>query len=260
MAVHIYSTSTSRLLRTLHFGPKNRVVGYKLCPVSEDHVYVFTSGGISKWEWATGRRIAHWETSCRKLAVDLTSTSTEDSSCPISFSLGEHKGGKREILVMSLANNRPLERVVFESTKRITNLRVALEGQIIVAWDSNKLFIGNGNAHSSGFSDSVQYVWREVSLPVNLTCVDIRESTHRAGFRELKTRRRLEEIDIVLGESGGSILVLHNALRFLFNSEDSSRTEAISAFRRLHWHRGPVHAVRWSKDGKSASLERELTV
>lgn len=250
-AVHVYSVSTSRLFRTLEVESNHKVVGYRLCPVNEEHLYVFTSGGIGKWEWATGKRMTYWNMSCKKIAIDLTSDGTEDSMRTISYIVREHKDGKRQISAMCLADQRPLETIILDSTRRITNLKVARRGQIIVAWDNHHLLVGNAKVDIPISPVSGQYTWREVNLPVNITCLDLRLGTHPVNTEVTgsKSRRHLDTVDLVLGESGGSILVLYDAVNSLTNNEVNYQGRQNSSFKRLHWHRGPVHAVRWSKDG-----------
>lgn len=214
---------------------------------------MFTSGGIGKWEWATGKRMTYWNMSCKKIAIDLTSDGTEDSMRTISYIVREHKDGKRQISAMCLADQRPLETIILDSTRRITNLKVARRGQIIVAWDNHHLLVGNAKVDIPISPVSGQYTWREVNLPVNITCLDLRLGTHPVNTEVTgsKSRRHLDTVDLVLGESGGSILVLYDAVNSLTNNEVNYQGRQNSSFKRLHWHRGPVHAVRWSKDGMS---------
>lgn len=254
-AVHVYSLSTSRLFRSLQMETSHKVVGYKLCQVNREHLYIFTSSGsISKWEWTSGKRISRWDTCCKTISVDMTSNETEDSICTISYSLREQKDGKRQILIMRLNDSKISETVALETSQRLTDLKIARQGRVIMAWDSNHLLIGTANANDQSTSE-LQYIWKEASLPVNVTCLDLREDMYPAGpmGQDSKTRKRLESVDLVLGESGGSILIFYDALNSLPNNEDGYQSGKNPAFRRLHWHRGAVSSVRWSRDGTSSS-------
>ncbi|KAH1893137.1 hypothetical protein KXV57_003077 [Aspergillus fumigatus] len=136
----------------------------------------------------------------------------------------------------------------------VGELRVFKQGQAIVAWAGQRLLLGAREFNTPDPS-TMQYAWREVVLPVRVTCVDVRES----GARNRTTPQgsqdnNLDTMDLVLGESGGSILIYPDFLALFPTGGIGSDDSKGLAPRRLHWHRGPVNAVRWSKDGGDESV------
>ncbi|KAH1550290.1 hypothetical protein KXV92_002116 [Aspergillus fumigatus] len=135
-----------------------------------------------------------------------------------------------------------------------SNEEVFKQGQAIVAWAGQRLLLGAREFNTPDPS-TMQYAWREVVLPVRVTCVDVRES----GARNRTTPQgsqdnNLDTMDLVLGESGGSILIYPDFLALFPTGGIGSDDSKGLAPRRLHWHRGPVNAVRWSKDGGDESV------
>lgn len=217
---------------------------------------MFTStGSISEWEWSTGKQTLHWD-SCRKTSsIDIIDASEDDSHI-LFYSLCERKGGRREIRVSILRDGKPLETVVLETDIRVSHIRTAQQGRAVVAYGGQHLLFGVADSPNLSSVEHVQYTWRETSLPVNITCLDIRENT-RQSAQDTKDRKASEQLDLAVGEASGSILIYQDVLSFFVNYQDIRDGGKGFAPRRLHWHRGPVNALRWSRDGKSVCGLRE---
>lgn len=236
-----------------------KVIGCKLSPTNQEHIYISTSSGsVSKWDWVSGRQISLWETSRKTISAEICFIEVENMTRPVSYSLREQKDGRRELSVSplgeTLASGKLRETTALETTKRISDLRVSHCGQVVIVCDGQHLFVGNTTFRGIRSMDPVHYTWREVILPVHMTCLDIRESLPADSITERsKTRATPASTDLVLGESGGSILICHDIVNSLSRNEDLHGGEGKSGFvfRRLHWHRGPVSVVRWSRDGVS---------
>lgn len=249
--------STSRLFRTMQLEAIGKVVGYKLCPITREHLYIFgSSGQISKWDWITGKPVFHRGRPYKTISSDLTFHETQNTRRTVSYLLQESKEGKRQISRTCLDDSESPDVVVLESNRRITDFKVTQNGRVIMAWNSDYLLIGTANAGDMGASISIEYTWKEVALPVKATCLDVREDldTYSTAIQESTARRRTGTIDIVLGESGGSILILNDAVNSFPNSGDAHQGGKRPTFRRFHWHRQPVGAVRWSRDGTLLDL------
>lgn len=247
-AVQVFSVTTSCLVRTLQ--PKNghRVVGYRLS-ADQAHLYLFDSNGsISKWEWISGKQISSWKWDRKVLSVDSFVDDSSNTSQLVSYSLRKGNDGKREIFVHALSDERAPTNVILESHMRINDLKVAQQGRVVVASGGSHVLIGAANAFRPSTVESLQYTWREVSLPANVTCLDIRESESSVRSQS-SGGRKPESIDLILGQADGSILIYHNALSSNTSNKDGRESRKSLAPRRLHWHRGPVNAVRWSRDG-----------
>ncbi|KAJ5312918.1 hypothetical protein PENANT_c018G01177 [Penicillium antarcticum] len=231
-AVQVFATATSRLSRTLQMEAGQKIVGFSICPEDQENLFVFTSSGsISKWNWSSGKRISRWETTSTTVSASLASIEQQGNKNINSFSITSQKDGKRQISISTLGDKKIQCTTVLETNQKLNCIRVTHDGRVIVASDGQRLFMGTTSSAELGNLDTVQYNWREATLPVNATCFDIRESV---------------SIDLAVGESGGSILIYQNVLNTLFGKETSDKK---SSPRKLHWHRGSVNTVRWSKDG-----------
>lgn len=245
-AVQVFATSTSRLVRTLQMETGQRVIGYKICPVDQDILYIFTSGFVTKWNWDSGKRLARWGTDSQGIAVDVATVSVEGVDQPAAFFIGGNKDGKREILVNALGDKKSTSIVTLRTSEQINAIQVAYGGRVVVACDGPHVFLGTTAKVNLEKPESTQYTWREATLPVSATCFHLQEaSTQRGQSSEVKGLKGSETIDIALGESNGSILIHQDILNTLFGKNSEKK----SSPRRLHWHRGSVNTVKWSKDG-----------
>lgn len=234
-AVQVFSTSTSRLLRTLQMEAGQKVIGFRMCPVDSDILCIFTSGFVTRWNWQEGKRHARWGTLSSTISVDLPTTKSEEHSA-IYFSVGIQKDGKREILVNALNEKKPVGNTVLRTNENLNTIKIAYEGRVIFASDGTHIFLGTTTKSELENPESAQYSWREATLPTTATSLDLRESSSTKGP---------EAVDLVVGESGGSILIYQDILNSLFGRNTDKKFSP----RKLHWHRGPVSTVRWSMDG-----------
>ncbi|KAJ5852814.1 hypothetical protein N7534_005357 [Penicillium rubens] len=233
-AVQVFATSTSRLSRTLQMEAGQQIIGFGLCPENQEYLYIFTSSGsISKWNWSSGKRIARWETTCTTISMSLALVGDEGSAAAISFSIVSQKDGKRQISINALGDKKIQGTTALETSQKINSIKVTHDGRVIIASDGKHLFMGTTTGAGLENLETVQYVWREATLPANATCFDIQTQGS-------------ESIDLAVGASVGSILIYQNVLNTLFGKDLSDKK---SSPRKLHWHRGSVNTVRWSKDG-----------
>lgn len=248
-AVHIYSTVTSLLVRTLHVDSNQNIIGYRLCPTEQDYLYAFTStGSIRTWEWTTGKQISHWDMCHAIISIDI-GFGASDSMDYTFYCLCERKDGKREIRTFSMRGEKPSESVILETSTRVYQLRVSQQSQTIIAYGGHHLLLGVANAPYHDDTERMQYTWRETTLPVTITCLDVRQGT-RNEPQDKKSGHPIEKLDLVVGEAGGAILIYQNVLGLFLTHEGNRDGSNGSAVRRLHWHRGSVNALRWSRDGK----------
>ncbi|KAL2864865.1 WD40 repeat domain-containing protein [Aspergillus lucknowensis] len=249
-SIHVYSVATSRLFRVLEIGPENNLIGYRLSPANQKRLYIFTSSGsVSEWDWPTNKKLAQWSTHHKTLSADLVyedATSRESDAHIVFFALRERKDGKKELVTASLDREKPQGNNILEANPKIDEFRVIGNGQIIVAYGGARILVGS-LSYTLG-SEFSKYVWREVKLGVHITCVDIKPHDPPKQNPHRVSGIKMSGFDLVLGAVDGSILVYHDVLSFL--GAGSGREEGKTAApRRLHWHRDPVRAVRWSKDG-----------
>ncbi|GAQ05617.1 hypothetical protein ALT_2938 [Aspergillus lentulus] len=254
-AIHVHSIGTSYRSRTLQLKDGQKVVGYNICSENPQHLYIITSTGcVSKWDWLSGDQIASWDLARETLLAELCPSEFGKLRYELLFSLRGRKDGKRQLTVTLFNGETPRDIVVFETTQRIDNFRVFRQGQAIVAWAGQRLLLGTRELNTPDPS-TMQYAWREVVLPVRVTCIDVRESRARSRtIPQGSQDNNPDTMDLVLGESGGSILIYHDFLALFPTGGIGSDDSTGLAPRRLHWHRGPVNAIRWSKDGGDESV------
>ncbi|KAL4959498.1 WD repeat protein [Aspergillus stella-maris] len=244
-AIHIYSIATSRIFRVLEVGPGGSIIGYRLSNVNHERLYIFTlSGSVSEWDWSSNKQLAHWTTTHKTISADLVCrpcTSGEADARNILFSLQERKDGKRFLSTTSLNGEKLESTVVLDTNIKIDGFRVLDSGQAIVAFGGARIFFGGLSSNHD--ADTPIYSWREIKLATTITCIDI-----RASLRDQSVSRKVPDFDIALGGTDGSVLVYHDASSFLDTRSGRGEDKKPSP-RRLHWHRNPVTAVRWSTDG-----------
>ncbi|KAL3472405.1 hypothetical protein BJX99DRAFT_235467 [Aspergillus californicus] len=247
-AIHVYSVATSRLFRVLQINPGDSIVGYRLCPQNQERLHILTSSGsVSEWDWPTNKQLAHWNTHHKTISADLvynTSDIDANKGRIELFSLREGKDGKKELAVTTLTTKEPQSTVVLETRTNLDDFKLVRNGQAVVAYGGAHIFFGS--AQDSNLS---RFTWREVTLPTRITCLDIKENVSSKHHRSSEPGiNNWSDFDLALGGTDGYILVYHNALDFL-GLGCGHEGDTKSAPRRLHWHRDPVRAVRWSKDG-----------
>ncbi|KAL2828118.1 WD40-repeat-containing domain protein [Aspergillus pseudoustus] len=247
-SIHVYSIATSRLFRILEQqqqqSASETIVGFRLSPINQERLYIFTSSGsVTEWDWAANRQLARWSIIQHKTTIAADVVFENRTTDPVLFSLGERKDGKRDLAITPLNDNKNENNMnnergvsILETSVKIEGFRIVGDGQIVVAYGGTHLFLGVSS--SAQDLESSSYAWREVKLGANITCVDITLTT------------KLPEFDLAVGGADGSILVYHGALGLLGllpGKRDEDRKK--STPRRLHWHRDAVTAVHWSRDG-----------
>ncbi|KAJ5895483.1 hypothetical protein N7495_007174 [Penicillium taxi] len=237
--VQVFATSTSRLLRTLQIESGQQVIGYKLCPIDQEILYIFTNKFTTKWNWESGKQLASWENTVQMVAVDLPSV--EHESQLASYSIGCAKDGQRQIFVNSLDEKKPTAIILLQTSTKINAIQVACEGRIIFACDGSRILLGTRKNANSNVAESHQYKWREATVPDTVSCFDLRERS----TAQKAPHKSLEPLDLVLGEKNGSILIYQDIINTLFDRNAEKETPPM----RMHWHRSAVNTVRWSHDG-----------
>lgn len=254
-AVLAYSVATSQVVRTLQPMNGHSIIGYKLSPNNQEHLYIFTSAGsISKWNWVSGEQLSRLDTDRHILFVELTCVEFENNSHILFYFLRERTDGMREITVLPSdgqlsSDHLGSEYVILESHVPITGLKVASQSFSVVAYGGERFLTGTHVATESEVRAKMHYTWREVSLPTAITSLDIQCSSHTRS--EVSRNGRLADMAIALGQADGSILIYHDILSSALDRKGNDGVRRGVAPRRLHWHRGRVSTIRWSKDGMS---------
>lgn len=249
-AIQVYSVATSRLFRTLQLESGRHIVGYALSPANQEHLFIFSStGSVSKWDWLSGEQTSCLDSRGKTVSVDFCTHNVDDHAGFNLLSLRERKDGKKEIVVTTLSDLNARETSIIQTSARISHVKAARNGQAIVAYGGQHILLGVASSEPTNPVPS--YSWREMKVPVNITCLDLRCKSMPPQNEEqpFSGYPRAGEVDVVLGELNGSILLYHDIL----SAFDEGHYEALRnpSPRRLHWHRETVNAVRWSRDGMS---------
>ncbi|KAF3899240.1 WD repeat containing protein, variant [Trichophyton interdigitale] len=271
-AVQVYSISTSHAVRGLRSCDNTRISGCVLSPIDDEIAYVSTSGGaIAEWNWTTGetQRTMQLEGSyLLSIKVEqghqADGNEEEDAKDVAVFAL-VMRNGKREISINSFAksgdqsqNDGPKHHsVILETSTQINDFRLAAGGSVVIAIAGSSLIIGH---RAKGPEREPEYTWREVQLPFTTTSFDIREP-----YRESSTKKGSKKpvIDLAVGQNEGAIIMYSDVLNTLKGLENRRMAEPGASSLKLHWHRGPVKTVRWSKDGNyliSGGLETVMVL
>lgn len=225
------------------------MIGYKICPVDQEILYIFTSNFVTKWHWDSGKRLAKWGTGSRAVAVDVPQVENQNQLA--AYSIGIQKDGKRQILINALTDKKSTSIVALTTEEQINNIQVICGGRVIIACDGPHIFMGTTTTLDLENPESVQYNWREATLPSSATCFHLRQSlSAKSKGTESKSAKGSEAVDLVVGEATGSILVYQDVFNTLFGRN----AEKKSSPQRLHWHRGSVNTLKWSRDGKLLSI------
>ncbi|KAK2747289.1 hypothetical protein FQN57_002187 [Myotisia sp. PD_48] len=254
-AIQVYSVSTSRPVRTFHLRGSERITGCKLSTTNPEHICVSThSGKISIWNWTSGQRLQSHRISGSILSIQVGETS-ESSSDPsnqsVVFALSKGGDGRRDLSINTCQNfdsNRWHRVSILTTDTPINDFRLAVGGEIVVASAGALLVVGHKNISAN--PDAIQYTWREVSLPVAPICFDIRQPDRMSDAPTPKSKsNHFLPLDLALGAADGSIIVYHDIVNTLEDLENRGEIHTKLSSQKLHWHRGPVNTVRWSKDG-----------
>ncbi|KAJ0420462.1 quinon protein alcohol dehydrogenase-like superfamily [Aspergillus carlsbadensis] len=249
-SIHVYSVATARLFRILEPSSSETIIGFHLSPTNKERLHIITSAGsVSEWDWSINKQLASWSTQHKTIAAHVVSENAadEEGSRILLFSLRERRDGKRELAVTPLNEGEPQSTSVLETNIRVEDFRVIGDGRIAVVYGGTHLFVGS-SSHAEG-SEFSNYVWREVKLGVNISCVDVKQhGTSKQTHQRVSGTKKLPNFDLAVGGADGSILVYHGASNLLgaLSKHDEDKK---SAPRRLHWHRDSVTAVHWSRDG-----------
>jgi NET1-associated nuclear protein 1 (U3 small nucleolar RNA-associated protein 17) len=240
--IHVYSAATSLLVRSICVDLVNSVTSCILCPSDPEHILVSTYGGtITKYNWATGRKLRKWKTRSELLRIyGLPASKSSDDGDTI-LAINQSSAGERDLSQYTLHHspNVRLKEVVLRSKQKMALTIVILDdGRLFIASAGDRLILGY-------LQDlmSADYTWHEFTVPGKIVSFDAR--SRQASNTTTKTR---STVDVALGLQDGAILIYDDVLsRLIGNQKSSKGIEMIS--RRLYWHRDLVCSVKWSRDG-----------
>jgi NET1-associated nuclear protein 1 (U3 small nucleolar RNA-associated protein 17) len=135
------------------------------------------------------------------------------------------------------------EKPLFKTPRALTGIEVHESSIYIFAWGPSTMVIGTRKGTMSTNTESGQFTWLEIPIEVSITCATSRLVSTQAEPKDQQTRR--PELAVAIGNAEGQIHLYPN-LSVIFTS--SAKVEP-PAPQILHWHRLPVSAVKFSRDG-----------
>lgn len=149
-------------------------------------------------------------------------------------------------------------RTIYTSNQRISFLKTAEDGSVIVAASEKRVLVGNLRSTEYNTIDKIRYEFRVFESTDFVSSLDLKISSRRDVEKLGKSiLKRLPVVDVVVGDVRGSIFVHDDLLGNLARSQDDKKPPGISLIpRKLHWHRKEVCTVKWSLDGRHSFLSK----
>ncbi|OMP84201.1 U3 small nucleolar RNA-associated protein 17 [Diplodia seriata] len=260
-AVHIYSTATSLLVRTLPMGTTHNITAYALSDADANNLYVSdASGYVVLWDWVSGKKIKRFNLSAaiRGIAVNAVEGDNGDRIDNV-YTLD--KGEQHVICAHRLRGHKDesenMAQPLLKTRVPLQSFTVSGGGQVIAAAAKDRVFVGHLRNTSATAPKDFVYIWRELSCTQTITSIDIRVNRHESTkATPKKGAPPLGQVNLAIGCANGALLVYEDIIAKLSNAEKQQKKDskdapsALSlAPRNLHWHRNPVGAVKWSLDG-----------
>ena len=247
-AIHIYSCSTSLLVRSLNATTDSKVTTYALSPTDANILYVGTfSGKISKWNWSTGELISTWSGPSDLLSLVPATAETSSDKQELLYTVRRSNDQKKIVSLLRISKSGSIEEQILLERRYISpNLYLTRDGKILVVSAGQRMLFGAVSLLAKAKGESKNTTWREISLPEDVCSMDILERA-----KSESTNPKDPALDMVLGTRRGPILIYDDAYGKLLSKERTkeSTTEDDLIPRRLHWHRDMVNSVKWSRDG-----------
>ncbi|EEH50440.1 uncharacterized protein PADG_06519 [Paracoccidioides brasiliensis Pb18] len=254
-SARIFSVATSSPVRTLDV--QKEIAASKLSAVNaEQHLYIATHlGAISKWDWFSGERIETWKAGHNIISMDTCSGSWGQDSAneDVIFTMSRVSSRKTEISIHVKGGSKSWEsRTIREISMPASELKVAADGRVVIVIVDDQLCVGYISKLRLDSLDSIKYTWLEITLPISVTCSDIRErspSVQVSSSKSSISSAASRVVDLALGDQSGAILIYHDILNSLLRTESRGNFGTSLVTNRLHWHRTAVKTLKWSRDG-----------
>ena len=261
-AIHVYSTSTSLLVRRLRMSRTDNVTAFTFSPKDANHLYVSTrSGIIEKWDWVEGSKLEFWNTSSPIRLIAASKPSADDEVNDLVYTI-DRKGERpwmitaHRLLGGSDATNTDLV-TLRKYPESLDSLKVYENGRVIVATSGSCLMIGTTEKPNATPLRDVSYTWREVQSIEWITSIDVQLKRFDKASKKAKQVKRTSHlsVNIALGGLKGAIFMYDDLLRKLVDAERNSNKVANITSQRKHWHRNAVLSVKWSADGTYPTVQ-----
>lgn len=259
--INVHSTANSLLHRSikLKIDTKSgaRIITYCLSPTYENILWVACSdGSIFSVDWTNGAGSdQYWgisSTGCIHMTVASMESAGRRRDVVLTTEL--RRGGGWRITANELAPpNGPIKteaRTIYTSKHRVDFLKTAKEGSIIVAAADNRVLVGRLRSTEFDTVDKIKYEFRVFETADAVCSLDLRVSNRTTSNDLKKSVAKLPIVNVVVGDSKGTIFYHTDLLAKLVLSQDGNLPAGYSITpKKMHWHRKAVHTVKFSLDG-----------
>ena len=254
--MHIYSTATSLLVRTLPIG-SGTISSYTLSRSDPNRVYVATSAGlIILWDWDKDKKISRWDLGSSIRGI--TAVVLEGSPHDVIYT--QETGDRYMIMAHRLQSGAEASQTklkqILKSKEPIQSFQVLSKGTLVVVVLNTSIMIGKVTKSVSPSLEDLNYTWREFKVRQPITCFNacVRSRGHAATAKAHKSPSQVvaESLDLAIGCVEGEIFVFEDILGKLMKAENPRKAPEQPGDltpMRLHWHREAVGSVKWSLGG-----------
>ncbi|KAF2663735.1 WD40 repeat-like protein [Microthyrium microscopicum] len=252
-SIHVYYVHASLLKHSFHVDDSQLIIDVKISPQNSNIIYVALSNGeVQVWDWMAPSKLASVQIG-HQITAFATCLSKDEQQVVLVFVHPETEtsNGTSTIALHTIdplaAQDGPSNpAVLWESEQSLSRIQIFDHGQTIFAMSPTGLVIGSTKEDDPEIStNSLQHDWFPMLVTDGVTCFDVRQDSPimkpSANIDKAESKITFT-YNLAVGTGDGSIFVYNDIVQKL-----QAKSDLIS--RRLHWHRLPVGAVRWSKDG-----------
>jgi NET1-associated nuclear protein 1 (U3 small nucleolar RNA-associated protein 17) len=134
-------------------------------------------------------------------------------------------------------------KVLFQTKRILTGMEVHESAIYTFAWGPSTLVIGTRKGTTTTNTESGNFTWLELPMEVSITCAASRLVPPQGGAKDQQAHK--PELAVAIGNREGQVHLYSN-LSAMFGSAAKAKPPLPQI---LHWHRFPVSAVKFSKDG-----------
>lgn len=223
--IQLLSLDSSLVVRS-HVVPEGRsIVCYAPGTSGDDWVdVVYDNGLTAQWNWKTSE-LAMGTFPAQETTIAMTTARMEDNRSETYYIA-------RSQDTCTIVGER---KALYTTQRRLKSIQVLRSGWYIVCVSATALTLGSRKDPST-----CEYIWVDIPVEKPIRCADARlvyTGNMKQGSRP--------ELAVAVGDTEGQVHLYSN-VSSVFASASQAK---LPAPRHLHWHREPVSAVKFSKEG-----------
>lgn len=250
-------------MRSLRIPGPERVSAFALSSTNPNFLFVSTNmGSIERWDWTEGKRLEYWNISAPIYSLATMNLSIDKSSDALVYTVDRKGEGPWMLTAHRLLGGSEASKTdlgtLLKFSEPLTFIKILDSGRIIVVTSGQRLIVGSCERPNPDPLKDLSYVWRDLDCPEWITSVDVRMRPYDIKKPRVSKTTFHGAIDVAVGTLKGKIILYDDLLGKLLRIENGTKGSqgngANSRF--LHWHRTAVLALKWSADGRFASIRR----